>query len=126
MKSIYLAGGMENNWRYNFIQNSSEWVVYDPCKHDLKNSKNYTSWDIKAIEKSNIILGYIEKDNISGYGLCVEIGYGKALGKIIIWVEEDRGGERNKYFAMCRELANYVFYDINEAFEFIDRNVMVL
>ena len=125
-KSIYLAGGMKNNWRYGFIQNSENWKIYDPQKHNLKDSKNYTSWDIKAVKKSDIILGYIEKDNVSGYGLCVEIGYGKALGKTIIWVEEDRKSERNKYFGMCRELADYIFYDINEAFEFINRNVDIL
>ena len=91
---------------------AEDFEIYDPQKHNLKDSKNYTSWDIKAVKKSDIILGYIEKDNVSGYGLCVEIGYGKALGKTIIWVEEDRKSERNKYFGMCRELADYIFYDI--------------
>ena len=126
MKSIYLAGGMGSNWRYGFIQNSNKWKIYDPCKHNLEDPKNYTSWDLKAVEKSDIVLGYIEKENLSGYGLCVEIGYGKALCKTIIWVEEDKNDDRNKYFAICRELADYIFYDINKAFEFINKNYEVL
>lgn len=126
-KSIYLAGGMRNGWQDIFITKSdtNNFIIYDPRKHEQSTEKNYTSWDINAIKKSDIILGHIEKDNPSGYGLCLEIGYAKAFHKTIIWVQ-DKEDERSKYFGMSRELADYVFYDLNEAILFINKNSNIL
>lgn len=127
--NVYLAGGMKNNWREEIfkaersisIGNSlfDDITFYNPCYHNLGNPKNYTKWDLRAIKKSDVVLAYMEKDNPSGYGLCVEVGYAKALGKSIIFVEDEELCVTSRYFDIVRAMSDYVFNDIYKAKDFL-------
>jgi nucleoside 2-deoxyribosyltransferase len=120
-KRIYLAGGMHNNWRgiiYNGLGDRNSYYSFlDPMEHNLREPDQYTFWDLRAIEKCDILLGYMDKTNPSGYGLNLEIGYAKALGKTILLVVPTdfwRDDPRAKYFRMaetCADILVTTLYD---------------
>lgn len=109
---VYLAGGMHGDWRDTY-KKKTPLKIFDPCEHGLKNTDQYTAWDLGAIDKSDAILAYMEADNPGGQGLMLEIGYAKALGKLIIMVldEEFMMQSRYRYFMMGAQCANAIVYD---------------
>ena len=117
---IYLAGGMHGSWRKPYI-NAIRGAVYNPKTHYLSDSQSYTLWDLTAIEKCDVLLGFMEADNPSGQGLTLEIGYAKALGKKIILVleEEFMMQDRYRYFLMAVECADVVLHDHTEGLKLI-------
>jgi nucleoside 2-deoxyribosyltransferase len=126
MKKVYLAGGMHNSWRgvvYKAVNGMSKiYDFLDPMNHRLNKPDQYTYWDLKAIEKSDILLAYMEKSNPSGYGMMVEIGYAKALGKTIILVapyDFIRDDPRAKYFEMAISCADVVVTTLADASRFL-------
>ena len=121
-KRIYLAGGMHSNWRgviYNGLDgNQSYYSFLDPMKHDLREPDQYTFWDLRAIDKCDILLGYMDRTNPSGYGLNLEIGYARALGKTIVLVVPNdfwRDDPRAKYFRMAEVSANILVSTLDDA-----------
>jgi hypothetical protein len=73
------------------------------------------------VEKCDIILGYITKDNPSGYGLALEIGCTKAKNKLIILVDKRSTKDKSfkKYFSICHESATIIFNDLDEVIEYL-------
>jgi len=118
--NIYLAGGMRSNWQDQVIEafkGENEINFFDPRTHSLTDPIEYTKWDLDHVKKCDVVLAYMEKDNPSGAGLCLEIGYAKALdNKMILFVDEVPD---NKYFGMVRACAWAVFTDLDEAIETI-------
>ncbi|HET8859537.1 nucleoside 2-deoxyribosyltransferase domain-containing protein [Marivirga sp.] len=90
MKSkVYLAGGMNSNWQKKIIDElSDQFIFFNPSEHKLDDVKEYKVWDLYYVKNCDILFGYMEKSNPSGYGLALEIGYAKALNKLIILVDE--------------------------------------
>ena len=125
-KRVYLAGGMNSKWR-SVITNrldgkQSFFSFIDPMDNKMRNSDQYTFWDLRSIEQCDILLGYMEQSNPSGYGLNLEIGYAKALGKIIVLVvPEDfiRDDERSRYFEMARVCADVNVKTLSDAADFL-------
>jgi hypothetical protein len=62
--------------------------------------KEYYFKDLEGVRDSEVVFAYMEKSNPSGIGLVVEITYGFALGKRIIFCDE----KQDKYFEFVREL----------------------
>jgi len=121
-KVIYLAGGMKSNWQDKVINSLNEpfrplFRFYDPSKHGLSEPDQYTLWDLNGVEKSGVLLGYMEADNPSGYGLALEIGYAKALGKKIILVDERSTTDSvfQKRFDMARSCADVICNSLEDA-----------
>ena len=88
----------------------------------MKNPDQYTFWDLRSIEQCDILLGYMDQSNPSGYGLNLEIGYAKALGKTIILVVPDdftRDDERSRYFEMARVCADVIVKTLADAADFL-------
>ncbi len=124
MKKIYLAGGMHNNWRGVVKKQlkGTEYAFLDPMEHKLKNPQQYTFWDLKAIDECDIVLAYMEQSNPSGWGMNLEIGYAKALGKTILLViptDFTRDDERSRYFEMARVCASVNFRTLSNACDFL-------
>lgn len=105
---VYPAGGTKSNWAAQLAAQVPGPIYLDPKTHGLHDEDEYTSWDLTAVQMADVIFAYLEKDNPSGYGLCVEVGYAAALGKTIIFVE-DPGHEKSRYFGMVRACATYAF-----------------
>ena len=111
---IYLAGGLKSNWREKVIKNSvGNFIFFNPKEHGLEKSGSdrYTVWDLYHVKKCDILFGFMEKDNPSGYGLSLEIGYAKALNKCIILIDErsqDDEWFRKKYdIVRCTSSVNF-------------------
>ncbi|MGD0819367.1 MAG: nucleoside 2-deoxyribosyltransferase domain-containing protein [Desulfomonilia bacterium] len=113
---IYLAGGFTSNWQSDVIKLNPSLSFLDPRNHQLSETLQYTNWDLQAIRKSDLIFAYLEKNNPGGYALALEIGYAKALGKHIIFVDEKSksNDEISKYLAMIHACADVTFNTLNE------------
>jgi len=112
--NIYLAGGMKSNWQDLFINKFPEYKFIDPRTHGLKDEKEYTSWDLQGVLDSDVVIAYMDKSNPSGYRLCLEVGYAKALNKRIIYICEDES-DRQRYFGMVRACADEIYTNVNQA-----------
>jgi len=119
--SVYLAGGMKSNWAEEVIGNFSyEFSFYNPKTHGLSNPEHYTQWDIHHLHNSEIVFVYLEKDNPSGVGLALEVGYARAMNKTIILVDEKTPNEIevDKY-GIVRNSANVVFDTLEEGIGYL-------
>ena len=125
-KQVYLAGGMHSNWRGVIIKRLSSsmgnFSFINPMDNKMKNPDQYTYWDLRNIEQCDILVGYMDQSNPSGYGLNLEIGYAKALGKTIILVLPDdftRDDARSKYFGMAVVCADVVIKTLSDCDDFL-------
>lgn len=98
---IYLCGGMHDKWQDKVIEGFPQHEFLDPRSHGLKDEREYTDWDLKAIREADAVLAYMNNDNPSGFGLNLEIGFARALGVPVHLAIEDLGF-RSKYFGMAR------------------------
>lgn len=104
---VYLAGGMRSNWREKVkarFQDRGDLEFFDPMTHGLTDENEYTVWDLSHVAKADVIVAYVERDNPSGIGMSVEVGFAHALGKRIIFIDES-SLERRRQFGMVRSVA---------------------
>jgi nucleoside 2-deoxyribosyltransferase len=66
----------------------------------------------------------MEKTNPSGFGLSVEIGYAKALGKTVILVLET-GHEKDKYLLFLKNVADVVYDNLQDGVDFLSSFAVV-
>ena len=121
---IYLSGGMNtSNWQEEIITSigTKGYVFYNPREHNLSHSKEYTIWDLFYVKNCDIVFAYMQKENPSGFGLTLEIGYATALGKPIILVDEKSSIDEKfkKYFEIVRESSSIVFDNLAEGTKFL-------
>lgn len=123
---VYLSGGMNNsNWQQDVIREleatGKGYVFYNPREHKLSQSREYTIWDLFYVKNCDIVFAYMQKDNPSGFGLTLEIGYATALGKPIILVDEKSNTDDKfkRYFEIVRESSSIVFNNLPEAISFL-------
>lgn len=96
---------MHSDWRFvvkedlGRIRTDIEWL--DPMLNGLTEPKDYTAWDLDAIEKSDVLFAFYDDTNPSGFGMNLEIGFAYAKNKVIILVDETD----NRYMGMARECA---------------------
>jgi nucleoside 2-deoxyribosyltransferase len=111
---VYLAGGMHDNWRQRFVSAFSGVTFFDPTAHGLRDEAAYTAWDLEHIDLAATVIGYMDATNPSGYGLNLELGYAKAKGKRVIFIDET-DATRTRYFGMARQIADVVFRSLDDA-----------
>lgn len=111
---VYLAGGMRTEWRSQVKARLGDRVdFFDPTTHGLKDERLYTAWDVDHVDLCDILFGFLEADNPSGYGLMLEIGYAAARNKIVIFANEKR--EMDRYCGMARQLSFCETDNLDEA-----------
>lgn len=123
---VYLAGGMnQSDWQKKVTNTVGKkgFVFYNPREHSLTDSKEYTFWDLFYVKQSDILFAYMQKDNPSGIGLTLEVGYARALDKSIILVDEK--SKHDKVFAerfkIVRESSTIVFDNLNDGIIFLKK-----
>lgn len=119
---LYLAGGMNSNWQGKLInQLKEDFIVFNPIDHQLENSLEYTNWDLFFVQKCDIVFAYMEKDNPSGFGLTLEVGFAKALNKIIILVDEksELNSQFKQKFQIVRASATVVFDNLSHGIDYL-------
>lgn len=121
--SVYLAGGFKSNWQDKVIKYFDNIIFNNPRAHNLKTPMEYTTWDLSAVSRSDIIFAFLEENNPGGYALALEIGYASALGKLIIFVDEkSKDSERNKNnLNMVRECSHVVFENLNQGIDYLKK-----
>ena len=87
-KSVYLAGGFQSGWQEKLKTAFPKVEFKNPRAHGLKDKAQYTLWDLEAIRRCDIVFAYLEAGNPGGYALSLEVGFAKALGKRIVFVNE--------------------------------------
>ncbi|WP_340111016.1 nucleoside 2-deoxyribosyltransferase domain-containing protein [Maribellus mangrovi] len=123
-EKVYLAGGMQSNWHEIITSRlQNKFLFYNPKDHELNVSELYTLWDLHHIKKSDIVFAYLEKDNPSGYGLTLEVGYAKALNKTIILIDEksETDPDFKIRFEIVRNSSSAVFNNLEEGIKFLER-----
>lgn len=118
MAKVYLAGGMRTGWQQTVIQACPHHQFINPCDRNgvvLDQPSDYTAWDLAAVQRSEIVFGYMEASNPSGVGLASECGYGRGLNKLIVFVDESN----NRYFRFLQQLADVHYPSLAEGIEFL-------
>jgi len=119
---VYLAGGMNSSWQTKVMEQfGDQFIFFNPVDHQLNKGKEYTVWDLFYIKKADLVFAYMEQDNQSGYGLTLEIGYAKALGKTTILVDERSKVDKSfsDRFKIVRESAEVVYESFDQGLEFL-------
>ena len=112
MKKVYLAGGMKSGWQDALISSyGSEFIFIDPRTHGFTSEVEYTAWDLAAVDSCDILFACMEHDNPSGFGMMLEIGYARALGKKIIFVELG-DDSRTRMYGMARQSSFFFTKDM--------------
>lgn len=118
MATVYLAGGMHSDWQERVKQACPNHRYIDPCCRNgmrLTEPAEYTAWDLAAVAQADIIFAYMEVDNPSGIGMACEAAYGKALGKLVVFVNE----HESKYLRFVDELADVSFTRFLDGLHFL-------
>ena len=116
-QQVYLAGGMNSEWR-DKVKELSNIDFYDPKLKPDKHWSEYGTWDVHFIKQCDICFAYMEKTNPSGYGLAAEIGYACALNKTVILIIEP-GHEKDRYFQFLKQFADVVYDNLEEGIDFL-------
>jgi len=76
----------------------------------------YATWDRHYIRTADILFGYMEEDNPSGYGFATEIGFAKGLSETLVLVDEKSRIDEHyrEYFAIVREMPDVVLDSLDE------------
>jgi nucleoside 2-deoxyribosyltransferase len=122
---VFLSGRLESNWQDKVIAEVRNVEFYDPRSHELQSPNQYAIWDTHHVRRADILFAYMEKDNPSGYGLAIEIGYARSLGKTVILVDERSQVDEQfrRYFAIVREMSDVVLDSLEEGIALLKRFV---
>lgn len=114
--AVYLAGGFRSGWQREIRSALPSLTYNDPSAHGLSDPASYTKWDLDAIRRSDVVFAYLEADNPGGYALALELGFARALGKRIIFVDEQSSIDEDsaRYLAMLREVAEITVNSLAE------------
>jgi len=119
MLTVYLAGGMHTEWRERVKKQVPFAIFLDPTSHGLRDESAYTQWDLAAIEKSEIVFAYLEKENPSGLGMMFELGYAAKAAKTIILVNEWEDSAEDTYVGMARATASVYYTSLEAGINFL-------
>lgn len=94
---------------------------FDPRTHQLPEMAGYTAWDLHYVRQCDIVFAYMESTNPSGIGLSVEIGFARALGKTIIFVDEKSAHDEAfaRRLDIVRQTASVVFNNLKEGIDYL-------
>ena len=120
---VYLAGGFNTNWQEKIIERLKDRFVFlNPRSHGLHAPHLYAPWDIHFVRNCDILFGYMESSNPSGYGLAFEIGLSYGLGKTTILVDErsQADAEFGRYYNLVRLSCSAVFSNLEDGINFLE------
>jgi nucleoside 2-deoxyribosyltransferase len=123
---VFLSGGMnDSNWQQEVIDfvGTDGFIYFNPREHSLINPREYTMWDLFYVKNCEVIFAYMQKDNPSGFGLTLEIGYAAALGKQIILIDEKSTSDKlfEQKFKIVRESSTIVFDNFSDGLTFLKK-----
>lgn len=120
-KKIYLAGGFRSGWQSIVRSKLEGFELLDPGAHDIEEPEAYTRWDLDAVQEADIVLANMEASNPGGYSLALEVGFARALGKTIYFVDQIEDPSTSRYFEMVRQCSDRIFKSLEKAIEYISK-----
>jgi hypothetical protein len=120
-QTVFLAGSVGSDWRRRIRSVFPDLTFYDPRETELTSPAEYRGWNLFWLSRATIVFAYMERDNPSGYGLALEIGYAKAQGKFVILVDErsSHDGGFSDRFALAHAVADVSFADLQQGIEYL-------
>lgn len=119
-RKIYLAGGFRSNWQALAASRlAGMYELLDPSAHNIQDPAEYTRWDLEAVRQCDIMLANMESSNPGGYSLALEVGFAKALGKRIFFIDQIEDPAVKRYFEMVRQCCERVFPTLDEAADYL-------
>lgn len=122
MTKIYLAGGIRSNWQEK-VTSRIDAEFYNPRTKEVDKVLTLTefgTWDLHYIRQCDIVFAYMEKNNPSGIGMSVEIGFAKGLGKtVILCLEENNEFIKDKYLEFMKKASDIAFTDLEDAIKYL-------
>ena len=121
--AIYLAGGFQSGWQGRVKAAVPQFSYLDPRAHGLANKAEYTVWDLEAVRRCSWVFAYLESTNPGGFALALEIGYAKALGKRVIFVDERSASDPQigRYLTMISAASDVVFNNLEDGIDFLQK-----
>ena len=103
------------------IELRDNFYFLNPREHGLESAVAYTAWDIHQVRQCDILFGYMEETNPSGYGLALEIGLANAFGKTIILVDERSTKDKQfkRYFQIAHHSSSIVFDILQDGIDYL-------
>ena len=119
--AVYLAGGLHSGWQDRTRAAVPEATYFDPRTHGLSEPSAFTSWDLDAIKRSDVVFAYLEESNPGGYALALEVGFARALGKHVVLVDERSTSDPSiaPYLTMVHESADVHTPSIEEGMRYL-------
>jgi hypothetical protein len=119
--SVYLAGGMRTGWQDHVRAGCPQLTFFDPRDHALTDPRDYAAWDLNHVRECDLVFAYIAKDNPSGLGLALELGFAKALGKTTVLVDERSSQDPifARYFAIVSAAADVTKPTLKDGIAFL-------
>ena len=100
--NVYLAGGFYSGWQDRVKQEAPQHDYYDPrVDTDQLRNFNIAQQDFAGVDWSNLVFAYFERDNPSGIGLALEVGFAVARYKRVIII--DNHDRLHGFLATCGE-----------------------
>lgn len=121
MSKVYLAGTMRGDWADRVMEALSVHTFFYPKKHGLKDPKNYTRWDLGMISNSSLVFAYMDRENPSGVGLALEVGFAKGIKVPVVFVCE-KEVQHYRYFEIVRHASDFCFDELHQGIEFVQKN----
>lgn len=118
---VYLSGGMTSGWQDEVKKRVSQVRFLDPRDHGLNAPDRYVMWDLAAVSECDIVFAYMESDNPSGIGLAAELGFAKAQGKLIIFVDSKYG----KHFDFIRAMSDVIVKRLEDGIAYLSKLAMI-
>jgi len=114
---VFLSGGFRSGWQDGVVRAYPGVSYLDPRRHGLELPSQYTAKNLADIAEADIVFAHMDVDNPSGFGLALEVGFAKALGKPVILSDEKSAGdpEFERYFATIVETADASFRSLDAA-----------
>ena len=104
---IYLSGGLDSNWQDEVIPLLDAHEVFDP--RPLLDTPDFALRELEEVIDSDCVIGYFEKNNPSGQGLCAEMAVARfhpAKPRLLILCAEKD--------CFVKTLAHHFFDDFRE------------
>lgn len=111
---VYLAGGLVSGWQQAVKQDVKGCEFFDPSTTQLTSPAAWTTWDLLHVETCDVVFAYSELSNPRPYGMALEIGYGLALKKRVILVDEWWDTARDRHLLMARMAVHEVYHTLEE------------
>lgn len=132
VKINFIASTKIGNGLFEYhLENKEKVIFFDPKQKErgennselqkqiFSNPKTYTFWDLNAIDESDIVFAFIDKNN-PALGVIAEVGY--AVGKnktVILIIEENHNIHKDRYFDFLRNMVKVDFKTLEEGIEFL-------